>query len=177
MDTYISSRQGFTIVELLIVIVVVAVLAAVSVSALSGTQQRARDAQRTQDMQAIVKALEMYKIQTGGYPATNTSNAINGWEVSSINPSQFLSALRTANIIKSVPVDPTNNGTVVTGMLYRYAKYVAGANGCDISRGAYYVLAVGDAETASGQLSSSPGFACSGQTWNGGWVTGGYTNG
>lgn len=182
MDTYINSRQGFTIVELLIVIVVVAVLATISVSAFSGTQQRARDTQRVQDMQAIVKALELYKIQTGNYPPASTVNTINGWEVSSKNPGQFLSALRTSGVISKVPVDPVNTETVnEVGLLYRYYRYNAGTNGCPTSRGQYYVLMAGDAETVAdnGQLSSSPGFQCSGRNWStsGGWVTGAFTNG
>jgi general secretion pathway protein G len=176
MDTYISSRQGFTIVELLIVIVVVAVLATVSVGAFSGTQQRARDAQRVQDMQTLVKALELYKIQTGAYPPVHPTNQISGWEVSSMNPGQFLSALKTSGVLSSVPVDPVNNGTTVHGMLYRYALYSAGSNGCPSSRGAFYVLAVGDVETSTTKLDSSPGFSC-GTPWSGGWVTGGFVKG
>lgn len=170
-------QRGFTIVELLIVIVVIAVLATLPVAAYSGMQQRGRDTQRVSDMKAIVKGLEMYKTLNGSYPAPNGTNAIGGWEVSSINPSQFLSALRTSGVMSTVPVDPINNSTTsLSGYLYRYYRYPAGTGGCDVSRGAFYVLAVGDAESASNQLSTSPGFQCLGQTWNGGWVTGAFTN-
>ena len=54
---------GFTIVELLVVIVVIAVLAAVMVVTYSNIQGRARDSQRLSDMNAITKALEIYKQQ------------------------------------------------------------------------------------------------------------------
>jgi type IV pilus assembly protein PilE len=172
-------QRGFTIVELLIVIVVIAVLATLPVAAYSGMQQRARDTQRVSDMKTIVKGLEMYKTLTGNYPTASTTNVISGWEASSINPSQFLSSLKTSSIMSSVPVDPVNNSTTDThGMLYRYYKYSAGSNGCDSTRGAYYVLVVGDAESSSSQLSTSPGFQCSGRNWSieGGWVIGAYTN-
>ena len=174
-----KASRGFTIVELLIVIVVIAILASVSVAAYSGVQQRARDTRRVSDMNTLVKALEMYKVQTGSYPAASTTNTIVGWEVSSKNPDQFLSALKTSGLIISVPVDPVNSSTTnINGFLYRYYRYNAGTNGCDASRGAYYVLVVGDAESTSGQLDSSPGFSCSGRSWStdGGWVTGAYTN-
>lgn len=181
MEIGIGDRRGFTIVELLIVIVVIAVLASVSVSAFSGVQQRTRDARRVSDMQAIVKALEMYKTQTGSYPAASTTNTITGWEVSSKNPNQFLSALKTANVVQNVPVDPINTEQTITrGFLYKYYRYDAGTNGCPLSRGAYYILAVGDAETAAGtdQLPESPGFQCASRNWSGegGWVTGNFTN-
>ena len=39
-------RTGFTIVELLIVIVIIAILAAITIVAYNGLQQRARDSQR-----------------------------------------------------------------------------------------------------------------------------------
>jgi type II secretion system protein G len=179
MRKNLKAPRGFTIVELLIVIVVIAILASISVVAYSGVQQRARDTRRVSDMNTIVKALEMYKIQTGSYPVASGTNTIVGWEVSSKNPDQFLSALKTSGLITSVPVDPVNdNTTSISGFLYRYYRYNAGANGCDASRGAYYVLVVGDAESTSGQLDSSPGFSCSGRSWStdGGWITGAYTN-
>jgi len=59
---------GFTIVELLIVIVVIGVLAAISVAAYSGIQGKARDSQRLQDLASIQKALELYKVENGRYP-------------------------------------------------------------------------------------------------------------
>lgn len=181
VQSLLRGRQGFTIVELLIVIVVIAVLSSVSVAAFSGVQQKTRDARRVSDMQAIVKALEMYKTQVGNYPAPSTTNTITGWEVSSKNPSQFLSALKTTSIVQSVPVDPINNEQTITrGFLYKYYRYDAGTNGCSPSRGAYYILAVGDAETAAGtnQLPESPGFQCTDRNWSGegGWVTGNFTN-
>lgn len=172
------AQQGFTIVELLITIVIVAILASVSVTAYSGIQQRGRDAQRVSDMNAIVKALEMYKIQTGNYPPTGTTNVLGGWEASSVNPDQFLNTLRTSGVASKVPVDPINNGAGTSGFLYRYYRYPGGTNGCDAARGDFYVLVVGKIESATGQLSSSPGFQCpGGRSWSteGGWVTGGYT--
>lgn len=58
-------KSGFTIVELLIVIVVIAVLAAISIVAFNGIQQRARNTARLQAAANIYKQLEMYTQQTG----------------------------------------------------------------------------------------------------------------
>lgn len=60
--------SGFTIVELLIVIVVIAILAAISVVAYNGIQSRARDSARIQKIKDISKALELYKIDNNQYP-------------------------------------------------------------------------------------------------------------
>lgn len=65
-----KTKSGFTIVELLIVIVVIAILAAISIVAYNGIQQRARDAERAQDIATIQKVLEMYYIDNGTFPYT-----------------------------------------------------------------------------------------------------------
>lgn len=61
---------GFTIVELLIVIVVIGILAAITIVAFSGVQQRARDTQRKQQLSDVAKALEIYRIDISDYITT-----------------------------------------------------------------------------------------------------------
>ena len=69
-------QKGFTIVELLIVIVVIAILAAITIVAYNGIQQRAYDTSVKSDLVAASKALELYKIDNGSYP--NNFSQING---------------------------------------------------------------------------------------------------
>jgi prepilin-type N-terminal cleavage/methylation domain-containing protein len=61
-------QYGFTIVELLIVIVVIGILAAISIVAYSGIQQRARDARIDAALTQVKSTIEMYKIDNGAYP-------------------------------------------------------------------------------------------------------------
>ena len=63
-----QKHRGFTIVELLIVIVVIAILAAVTITAFNGVQSRSRDTARIAKIKSIAKAIELYKIDTGRYP-------------------------------------------------------------------------------------------------------------
>ena len=63
---------GFTIVELLIVIVVIAILASVSILAYTGIQSRARDTARQSDINQVYKLIELYRAEHGTYPATAT---------------------------------------------------------------------------------------------------------
>lgn len=67
-----KSTSGFTIAELLIVVVVIAILAAISVVAYSGIQNRARNSQTVSAVAAYVKALQMYKAENGQLPAVNS---------------------------------------------------------------------------------------------------------
>lgn len=52
--------RGFTLVELMIVIVVIAILAAISIVAFAGIQQRGRDASRQSDVEGLQKAVNTY---------------------------------------------------------------------------------------------------------------------
>ncbi|MFZ2835796.1 MAG: prepilin-type N-terminal cleavage/methylation domain-containing protein [Candidatus Saccharimonadales bacterium] len=70
-----SSGNGFTIVELLIVIVIIGILAAITIVAYNGIQNRARDAQRKSDLSQIAKALQMYKLDNGSYPSISSGCA------------------------------------------------------------------------------------------------------
>ena len=62
-------QAGFTIVELLIVIVVIAILAAITIVAYNGIQQRASNQKTTQALAAWIKGLQLYKVDNGRWPA------------------------------------------------------------------------------------------------------------
>jgi prepilin-type N-terminal cleavage/methylation domain-containing protein len=77
-----SKQRGFTIVELLIVIVVIAILAAITIVAYNGIQGRARVAAMQSNLQQAAKKLETYKVANNDlYPpdlATAGITAPNG---------------------------------------------------------------------------------------------------
>ena len=60
--------RGFTIVELLIVIVVIGILAAITLVAFGSVQQKARDAGRITKLDRLVKGIEQYYVENGRYP-------------------------------------------------------------------------------------------------------------
>ena len=62
-------NKGFTIVELLIVIVVIGILAAIVIVAFNGVQNSAKNASLQSDMKGLAKNLEAYKAINGQYPA------------------------------------------------------------------------------------------------------------
>lgn len=64
----VDHSKGFTIVELLIVIVVIAILAAISLVAFNNVQARAQDSVNKSDISTIVKKLELYRSETDSWP-------------------------------------------------------------------------------------------------------------
>lgn len=63
-----ARQTGFTIVELLIVIVVIGILAAITIVAYNGIQQRARNNQTLVAVESWVKGLQLYKVDKGRWP-------------------------------------------------------------------------------------------------------------
>jgi prepilin-type N-terminal cleavage/methylation domain-containing protein len=69
----ISSKKakGFTIVELLIVIVVIGILATLVIVTFSGIQRKGRDSARQTDINAVASHVEAFYAQYGYYPTLN----------------------------------------------------------------------------------------------------------
>ena len=109
--------SGFTIVELLIVIVVIAILAAISIVAYNGIQQRARDTERMVELTSLQKALEIYHAEKGGYPLCGTTGPNLTPILSSGDAYSCLVDDLVPGYINAIPADPTNSGSY----LYRYA--------------------------------------------------------
>lgn len=139
----VGNQAGFTIVELLIVIVVIGILAAITIVAFTGVQQRGRDNVRMQDVASIRKALELHKAEHGQYPVAVANPGLASWEVSVDD--NFLQSL--SKYMPNPLRDPSNTADT---SYYAYYRNPAGAQGCPASAGAFYVLRVTGLEALRG---------------------------
>jgi len=98
-----SSDAGFTLVELLIVIVILGVLSSVVVFSVRGINNNSSQAACQSDVSTVNSALEAYYAQNKAYP-TGTANVA-------------ITALVTANLLKS---DPTATGGSLSGKTLTY---------------------------------------------------------
>lgn len=87
-----KSPSGFTIVELLIVIMVIAILAAISIVAYNGIQNRAKTSSATSYAQTFTKKVELFRSIEGTYPnhcnrlSTLRETSIEGTGIWCTNP-------------------------------------------------------------------------------------------
>lgn len=68
-----SRNKGFTIVELLIVVVIVAILADITVVAYNGIRDRAYNSSVSTSLSTLKKAIELYKVEKNVYPPAGPS--------------------------------------------------------------------------------------------------------
>lgn len=63
-----KTTNGFTIVEILVVIAIIGILATIGILSYSRVQANARDMQRSSKITIIAEALEKYYDKNGEYP-------------------------------------------------------------------------------------------------------------
>lgn len=111
-----KSTNGFTLVELLIVIVVIAILAAITLVTYNGIQKRALDTQRISDINALTKGMQLWTIDTGVAPkdsgAGSSAGQGTGWVYANGYTKNIETMLIEAGFLSSGARDPkTPTGT------------------------------------------------------------------
>ncbi len=116
-----NKSKGFTIVELLIVIVVIAILATLVIVTFTGIQQKARDSQRQTDINAVDSHLEAFFAENGYYPT-----------LKDLQTSSFLSASMKGLDPQALvsPKGASVLGTASSSSQEAYG-YVASGTSCD----------------------------------------------
>lgn len=89
-----KSRSGFTLVEILIVVVILGILAAIVIPQFSDASTEARQSSLESTVQAIQSQIELYRIKDSGgdWPAGTAA--------------EMLATLVTDGYLRKVPVEP-----------------------------------------------------------------------
>ncbi len=120
------NNRGFTIVELLIVIVVVAILAAITVVSYNGIQQRANNTAIISAASQTIKLVKAYYGLNSSYPSVSTTNICTTTSSGCIRDTGAVEAGNTSfatNLatIGTIPLNIPTIGPVGNGIIYNYA--------------------------------------------------------
>jgi len=109
-----TRKSGFTLVEILIVVIILGILAAIVIPQFTNASQDARESALLSQLQTLRSQIELYKLQhmdalpdlvTNWNPMT-TKTDING--AASVNPNDF------GPYMQSAPTNPINTLSTVT---------------------------------------------------------------
>ncbi|MDL1973813.1 MAG: type II secretion system major pseudopilin GspG [Deltaproteobacteria bacterium] len=70
MKRNITNSRGFTLIELMAVIIILGILAGLIIPRIMGSPEEARRIKATLQMESIETALKMYRLDNGVYPST-----------------------------------------------------------------------------------------------------------
>jgi len=131
-----AKQPGFTVVELLIVIVVIGILAAITIVAYNGIQAQARDNVRKQDLAQLAKATKLYAVDKGDYAELNCGSAGSGWllgDYDGTGPAVSINACLISGGYLSKELKDPSGLTSCSGLTcFAYMK-------CSGSAGTYYI--------------------------------------
>ena len=98
-----TATSGFTLVEVLVVVVILGVLAAVVVPRVMGRPDDARAVRATQDVAAIVSALNMYRLDNYAYPGSEQGL------MALVSKPMDAHDWRAGGYLANLPTDPWNH--------------------------------------------------------------------
>jgi general secretion pathway protein G len=108
---YRCQSRGFTLIELMVVIVILGVLAGLIVPRIMGRPDEARQVKAKMQIESIETALKLYKLDNGAYPSTD-----QGLEALVVKPETppLPRKWREGGYLEKgkVPVDPWENAFV-----------------------------------------------------------------
>ena len=108
-DGRLRDRAGFTLIEIMVVIVILGLLAALVVPKLIGRTEEAKKTQSRVQIRSVEQALELFKLDNGFFPTTDQGlEALVRMPDSGRSPKNY----RKGGYLDRVPKDPWGNAYV-----------------------------------------------------------------
>ena len=99
----IKQNQGFSLIEIMVVVVIIGILAALVVPKIMSRPEQARIVKAKSDVSAIQSALDLYKLDNGFYPSTNQGlQALVTAPTTAPTPSSW----KSGGYLQHLPEDP-----------------------------------------------------------------------
>jgi len=104
MKTIHNKERGFTLIEVMVVVVILGILAAILVPKVMDRPDQARKIKAKQDIRALEAALNLYKLDNFVYPTTDQGLEALVEEPSSPEPANW----KAGGYVDRLPKDPWN---------------------------------------------------------------------
>lgn len=129
MHPGVSNRvqYGYTVAEMLIVIMVIGILAALTFSGVQSSNARGRDAERTADIDVLHSRLEEYFSDYGGYPSTLAATNLPGVNPEALKDPQGVIVVIEAPVANLVAAQAAAAPTASAN--YKYTPYPTNCSG------------------------------------------------
>jgi general secretion pathway protein G len=130
------ARKGSTLVELLIVIIIIAVLAAIAIPKFANSGVRGKESALRADLKLYRNAIELFKNDTGAYPASlndlaATSAPANGKDAAGANKA-ITAADWKGPYVQAIETDPVSgsnfNYSVAAGTVGKVTSSASGSS-------------------------------------------------
>lgn len=125
MITMKARTQGYSLIEILVVIAIIAILASVITVNSIGAGQQSRDAKRQADLRALQNSVELYKNKFGRYPegcrGADVWSGQSGTNYACSSGNNYIvgaTGRLFSQYMTALPTDPRLNGTD-SGYVYR----------------------------------------------------------
>lgn len=121
-----ARTAGFTLIEVLVVVVIIGILGAIIVPNLLGRPDQARVTAAESDIRSLANALDIYRLDNFQYPSTD-----QGLEALESKPTGFPEPknYNPEGYIKKLPTDPWGSPYVYERNEQGFALYSLGADG------------------------------------------------
>jgi general secretion pathway protein G len=120
------SNSGFTLIEIMMVVVIIGILAALIIPNVVGRDDQARATAVRNDIRSVANALDMYKMDNTQYPSTDQGlDALVNKPSGSPEPKNY----PPDPYLKKVPVDPWGKPLVYINDGNKFDLYSLGSDG------------------------------------------------
>ena len=110
-------KKGFTLVELLIVIIIIAVLAAIAIPKFSNSSQRSKESSLRANLKLVRNAIDLFRADTGAFPATMAG--LTASTTSGLNAAAATCTIAATDwrgpYLQAVPPDPVSGSAMTYG--------------------------------------------------------------
>ena len=123
-----QAATGFTLIEILVVVVIIGILGAVIVPQLLGRPDQARVTAAKSDIRSLANALDIYRLDNFSYPSTE-----QGLEALVVPPSGFPEPknYNPDGYIKKLPTDPWGSPYIYERDQTGFALFSLGGDGAE----------------------------------------------